>query len=275
MIDHLIDHVKKSLFVQFVVAFFLCLSFWWLSMYVRGLMDAPENNYFTLTYPLLSLVGGIAGIIFANKWGGLKSLLGRSMTMFSYGLLAQFFGQAMYAYYIYIKGIEVPYPSWGDLGYFGSVIFYIFGAILLAKVSGLKFTVKSVHGKIQAIFIPLLLLVLSYLYFLRSYEFDFSDKLRIFLDFGYPLGQAVYLSIAILALLLSRNFLSGIMKKPIIFLIFALVFQYFSDFMFIYQSNMETWYVGGVNDYFYFISYFLMTIALVYFGSIYNKLRST
>lgn len=275
MTNHLFEELRKNIFFKFIFSFFCLLSLWWVSITFRGLIDDHENNLFTLIYPLLSLAGGIAGVYYAGKWGGLKSALGRSISMFSYGLLAQFFGQAMYAYYIYIKGIEVPYPSFGDFGYFGSVIFYIFGISFLAKVSGFKFSFKSLMGKLQAFFIPLGLLAFTYLFFLKSYLVNFDDKIKLFLDFGYPLGQAIYVSIAIITVLMARNILGGIMKNPIWFLIFALVVQYFSDFIFLYQSNSGTWYVGGINDYLYFLSYFLMSTALIYMGSMLNKIRES
>ena len=34
---------------------------------------------------------------------------------------------------------------------------------------------------------------------------------------------------------------------PFVFLIVALIFQYISDFTFLYQANAGTWYVGGLN----------------------------
>jgi hypothetical protein len=267
--------LKKSLFFKIILLIFIGLTVWWLNIFGRGLINEPENTYFTLTYPFLSLFGGIAGIVIAEKWGGLKSILGRSICMFSFGLLSQFYGQAMYAYYIYIKGVEVPYPSLGDVGYFGSVLFYIIAIYYLAKVSGLRFSFRSMSGKLQAFFIPAALLIFSYSLFLKNYEFDWSNQLKIFLDFGYPLGQAIYVSIAILALLMARNLLGGMMKKPIWFLIFALVIQYFSDFIFLYQSNYGSWYVGGINDYLYCCSYFLMSGALIYIGSIFYKIQES
>ena len=93
------------------------------------------------------------------------------------------------------------------------------------------------------------------------------------MDFGYPLGDAVYVSLAILALILSKKVLGGVMKKPILFLVFALMFQYICDFTFTYQVSKGTWYVGGINDFMYFISYFFMTIGLIYMGSIFNKIK--
>ena len=63
------------------------------------------------------------------------------------------------------------------------------------------------------------------------------------------------------------------MKKPILFLIFALIFQFISDFTFLYQSNQGSWYVGGLNDYMYLLSYFLMTIALINIGGVFQTLN--
>ncbi len=269
------EKLQTRHFVQFTLVFFLGLTTWWITIVAHDLRDTIDNNAFTLIYPLLSLAGGVAGLVYAKKWGGFKSILGTALSLFSIGLLAQFFGQAAYAYYIYIKHIDVPYPSIGDLGYFGSVIFYIIGAYFLAKVTGLQRSAHSLLSKFYFFAIPVAMLVVSYVVFLKGYEFDPTQTFKMFLDFGYPLGQAIYVSIAIIALILSRRVMGGIMSKPILFLIFALIFQYFSDFMFLYQANAETWYVGGVNDFMYFTSYFLMTIALVNIGEMFQRIKET
>lgn len=242
-------------------------------MHAHGLRGSLQNNQFTLIYPLVSLVGSIAGFVQAKKWGGFKSLLGRSLSLFSLGLFAQFLGQAAYAYYIYIKQIEVPYPSLGDIGFFGSVVFYVIGAYYLALVSGMKSSARSWKGKLISVVLALIMLCLSYTVFLRGYVFDGSFSLKTVLDFGYPLGQAVYVSIALMALLFSKNSLGGSLRKPILFLLCALVIQYLSDFTFLYQVNAGTWYVGGVNDYMYLVSYFFMTLALVNIGTIFTSIK--
>jgi hypothetical protein len=275
MEKHVITNFKQNYFVKGLSVFFAALVVWWLSIYIRGLTEGPQNNAYTLIYPFLSLIGGLLGLIVAKKWGGLKSMLGKAISMFSFGLLAQFLGQAIYAYYIYVKGIEVPYPSWGDLGYFGSVIFYILGSIYLIKVTGFKFSIKSLKGKILLLVIPIILLKISYFFFLQGYEYDMSNKLKVLLDFGYPLGQAIYVSIALLAYLMCRNFMGGLLKKPLIFIIIVLVFQYLCDFTFLYQASRGTWYVGGINDFMYSASYFMMTLALIYIGSIFKKIQES
>ncbi|MFO0702307.1 MAG: hypothetical protein U0514_00265 [Candidatus Andersenbacteria bacterium] len=181
-------------------------------------------------------------------------------------MLAQVFGQLSYAVGINVYHFTIPYPSVGDIGYFGSVFFYIYGVVLLARATGIRFSLKKYRGQLQVILIPALLLTLSYIVFLRGYVFDWSHPLRILLDFGYPLGEATYVSIALLALLLSRNILGGTLRSPLVLLLVALIAQYLSDYVFLYQAYHGTWLSGGINDYMYLISYFLMTIGLIQIG---------
>ncbi len=260
-------------FVLLASLFFWGMSVWWVTIILHGYRGTNDNNLFTVIYPILSLAGGITGLIYAERWGGFKSLIGKALKFLSFGLLAQFFGQAAYTYYIYLKGVAVPYPSIGDIGYFGSVVFYFLGALYLAKVCGFGRSTRSLSSKLLALVVPILLLACSYFFFLRGYDFSSINYLKTFLDFGYPIGQAIYVSVGIIALLLSSTAMGGIMKKPILFLIFALIFQYISDFVFLYQANNGSWYVGGLNDYLYLASYFLMTIALVNIGGVFRTIN--
>lgn len=266
-----------SLLEGFLTGFFLCfflmLSFWWYSIYHRGLIEGYENNTFTLIYPLLALFGGAYGAFMARRWGGFSSYFGKSLAYFSCGLLAQFFGQASYAYLIYIAGAD-PYPSFGDIGYFGSIIFYLAGIFYMSKVVGVKISLGSVWSKLFALGLPIIMLIGSYLLFLRGYSFDSDISVKTLLDFGYPIGQAIYVSAALLVLALSGGILGGIMRGAVWFLVVALITQYIADSMFLYQNNNGAWYVGGLNDYLYLVSYFIMTMSLVYIGHTFDNLNS-
>ncbi len=222
-------------------------------------------------YQVMALFGGIVGITVSRKWGGHKSLLGKAILFFSIGLLLQSFGQSVDSYYNFFKNATIPYPSLGDVGFMGSVFAYIAGAAFLMKATGSKISIKSVKGKALAIIVPLAILIACYFFFLQGYQFDWTNKIKMLLDFSYPLGQAVYVSIALLAYLMSRKYLGGIVRNPVIFFIIALICQYISDFTFLYQANAGTWYVGGINDFLYFISYSLMALALIYIGGVYDN----
>jgi hypothetical protein len=146
---------------------------------------------------------------------------------------------------------------------------------MLARVSGVKISLRAFRNQIQAVVIPLAMLALSYHFFLQRYVFDWSQPLKIFLDFGYPLGQALYVSIAILAFLLSRKVLGGMMRFPILAFIFALIAQYLSDFTFLMQAQNSSFYAGGINDLMYSTSYTLMAFALFYIAIIHTKIKDS
>lgn len=256
---------------------FLIFTLWWINLHQSDLVSNRNGRQlWGATYQVLALFGGIIGIFISHKWGGYKSVLGKIILAFSFGLLLQLFGQTYSSYYVYHYAVEAPpYPAIGDIGFFGSVLLYIYGTFLLSKVSGVGVNLKKLHNKIFAFLIPCIILVSSYFFFLKGYEIDPSAPAKVFLDFGYPFGQAFYVSIAILALTMSWNVLGGMMKKSILFLIFALLFQYFSDSMFLYEAGQGSWYVGNINDYLYAASYFIMSLSLIQLGVAFKKISTS
>ncbi len=272
------DNIKEKIAIKlgyFSTILFILFSLW--RVYL-GLNDSgsrsDEIQIWAATYQIIAWLGAICGFYFSGLWGGWRSVVGRANLAFAFGLLAQSFGQSVFSYFFY-RGIDVPYPSLADIGFFGSIPFYIYGAWQLIKFSNVKISFKSVKNLLLAFIIPLAMLILSYLIFLKSYEFDWTDKLKIILDFGYPLGQAIYVSLAILALLVSKNIAGGIMRKPALLFIFSLVMQYAADYTFLYTSNNGTFVGGGIVDYMYLLSYFLMSISLIQLGVTFYKIRNS
>jgi hypothetical protein len=258
----------------FVILVFLGFVIWWATFQHIVDQQGLVTQWFSGTYGVVALIGAVIGLIAAKRWGGFKTVLGKALIFFSLGLFAQEAGQLIYAYYVDAAHIQIPYPSWGDVAYFGSVLLYIVAAIYLTRISGAKFALKETKYKVIAVLVPVILLSISYTVLLRNHEYDTSHPITVFLDFGYPMGQAIYISIAMVAYLLSRKQLGGVMKSGILLVIFALVLQYVADFNFIYQSSRGTYLSGKYADLLYLISYFAMAIALIKFLSIYNGLRA-
>lgn len=250
-------------------ALLLVFTIWWIVLNpFKTESPYPESRVlWSVTYQIIALWGGINGLFIAKKWGGIKSVIGRSILAFSIGLLCQSFGQFVYSYYLLRLHIDAPYPSLGDVGYFGTIPFYIYGVILLAKASGAKLSLHSYGKQFQAIIIPLIMLVTSYYFFLRGYEFDWSNPVAVFLDFGYPFGGAIYISLTILTYILSRKLLGGIMRGPILLILAALVFEYAGDFSFPYTVSNETYFAGNYVDFLYVLAYSLMSISLIRLGA--------
>jgi len=271
MLDSLKITLTNKTSVFAIVLFTMSTSWWiWLQ---AGNGSSNNLQLWAACYQAIAWYGAICGLIIARQWGGWRSAMGRTVIAFSLGLLLQGIGQSSYSFYIYFLHTEVPYPSIGDIGYFGSVITYTYAAIAMMRVIGSKISLGTYRGKLVAFLVPVLMLVTSYFLFLQGYEFDWSQPVKTFLDFGYPLGQAIYVSIAILAFLLSRNSLGGRMRTPILYLIVALIVQYTADFVFLLQANQETWYAGGINDLIYSFSYLLMAVALIFLGATLKQIK--
>jgi hypothetical protein len=267
-------YMLKNKLQILVTLIFLGFVGWWVSFQHIVSLQGHSVSWFEDTYGVMALIGAIVGFFAIKKWGGIRTVLGKALLFFSLGLLAQEVGQLIYSYYIYVDKIQIPYPSWGDAAYFGSVLFYIIAAIFLTKVVGVKFSLKgNILYKTIAIVLPLLLLVGSYLIVLHNHQFNTSKPLTVFLDAGYPIGEACYISIGLVAYLLSRKMLGGIMKSGILLIIAALVIQYASDFTFVYQSNRNTYVAGKYDDLLYLIAYFAMTTAMIKFHIIYSNLQ--
>lgn len=264
---------KTKIFSWLAGLMFAVFTVWWILLRLDAVPEILSGDNFSDSYGVLALVGGVAGLAIARQWGGIRSYMGRAVLAFTAGLLAQAFGQIIYSYYFWFLGQEAPYPSWGDVGYFGSVLLYIYGTYCLLKVSGARLTMGLFRNKLAAFVLPALLLVSSYYIFLKDYEVDWSAPLVTFLDFGYPLGQAFYISLALLTYMLSRKILGGIMRRRVLLLVAALVVQYTADFMFLYRFNRDQWYAGGPSDYTYLLAYFLMTMALLSIGKASREIR--
>lgn len=257
------------------VTLFAALSIWW---GVLALVTEPEafSRYvFGASYGLMAVFGGVYGLVTAKKWGSFKSSLGRSILYLAMGLLLAEFGQLIFSYYNIVKEELIPYPSMADIGFFGNMLLYILGGFALTKVLGVGLMIKRSPLKVLAgIALPSLLLIATYILFLKGYDSTGVSKLQLLLDFGYPLGDAVYVSLAGVALLCTARSLGGIMKKPLLILLFAFVAQYVADFNFLYQNSHETWVNGGYGDFLYLFAYFVMTLSLINLARVFTTSMS-
>lgn len=253
---------------------FLIFTIWWVSHFLRIIPDEfLPIDVFSDLYGILALIGGVWGLYVSKFWGGTKSVMGRVVIAFSVGLLCQFFGQVVYSYYYYVEHIENPYPSIGDIGFYATIPAYIYGVVELSRALGVGLGLTSFLRKPLSVLLPLAMLFFSYEVFLLDYVVEGSTPLIVFLDFVNPLGQAMYISLALLVFLNSIKLLGGVMKKPIIILLLGLVFQYAADFIFLYKTNQDTWVSGDISEYLYLTAYFIITMAIVELYLTFNKLN--
>ncbi len=248
---------------SYIIIFaYLGLALWWLSLYVSGVRDAQVSYWFGFAYALIALAGFFRGLHVAQKWGGTESWIGKSIIFLSLGLFGEWFGQTVWTYYNAIAQLEVPYPSIADIGYFAIIPCYALGMYFIAKASGTRIILRSIHGKLLAIVLPILMFLISYIFFLKDLQIDLTTPIKTFLDYGYPVGEAIVISIALTTYSLSKGVLGGKMKNTILFLIFAIVVQYITDSLFLYRIANEIYFNGDFVDFMYLTSFTLMALAI-------------
>lgn len=265
----------KHSFLRYIlfIIFFLYVAWWiYLNFVTNQDINSDLYDYFTDSYGVVALVGGMLGFLASKKWEGWKSVVGRSVMLFSIGLLFQFLGQLSYAIYHYAYNVENPYPSFGEIFYFGSIPINIYAMWLLSKAMGFKYSMKSLSNKLYMIVVPIAMIVGTYSLFLSDYKFDPTSVVGSLLDFSYPIGHAVVTAFAITALVSSRNMLGGKLRKYVLFVLGALFVQYFSDSLFLYQTLKDTWTAGGISDFAYMFTYMITALSLIKFGDAAEKI---
>lgn len=266
---------SKNRMLQIAILLFSILTISWLftKPLESGVMVVAKYSWST-AYALMSFFGAFCSFFISKKWGGINSIVGKILLSFAIGLFLQAFGQTVYSYYAWMYHLEAPYPSIGDIGYFGSIFLYIYGSFLLAKHIGINVSARSFFSKLATVLIPVVMVSISYYAFLGEYQFHEFNLLKISLDFGYPIGQAIYVSFALLILILSHKSYNGVLRKPVLFLVLALILQYIADSYFIFTANNGTWYLGGVGDYLYLLAYFVLTITIIFLSSTLERVET-
>lgn len=264
-----IKKVGKIQITAILLVYLLLLIFWAFINYSEIYDSVNYKHLFGLLYTSIALMGAINGLVsIQKKWGGWRSAIGRGVIFLSLGLLGQFFGQLIWSYYVVVKNIDIPYPSLADVAYFSIIPFYSIAVFNFAKATGAKMKLRTVLGKIETILIPAALVILTYLILLKGNDFNLNEPIKLFLDFGYPGLETIAISFAILAYRLSRGILGGVIKNKIILVVGALIFQYITDFLFLYLVEIDLYSNAGFIDLMYTTSTTLMAIAITYFGVI-------
>lgn len=243
-------HIQK-IFLITLWSLYAIFVGWFLWIYGAGTQGHTVNIYSNL-YGIIPLLGGVYGLFVARHWGGLKSKVGKALTLLSLGLITWGLGIVIWLYYNIVLNISIPYPSFADAAFILSWPLWGVGAAFLSIATGAKFGAKEGKGRIMLLIIPVITILFSY-YFLvtvarQGVVSAYEDTLKTFFDLAYPIGDIVILSIAVLIFGLSYKYFGGVYKTAIYFILTAFVVNYFADFTFSYTTSLETYYNGSLAD---------------------------
>lgn len=261
--------IFKYKFSWVILAYYLFIVLWWFKIFFSGSRDLPENYWFNLSYGLIALTGSVHGLYLSYRiWGGHKSVIGRGIIFLSLGLLGEWFGNVAWGYGNIILKEALPYPGIADIGFFSIIPLYALASLNFAHAAGAKFSLQNINGKLLAIAIPLLMVSVAWYFFLKDIPFDLSNPIKLFLDYGYPGGEAITVSITLLTYQLTRKLLGGKMRAKVLFVILALIAQYVTDYSFLYSAGKSLYYNANFVDLMYATSLTLMTLCIISYRAI-------
>lgn len=246
-------------------AVYAFLVIWWITIFLRGLQDTPENYFFSLAYGLIPLFIGLVGFAIAYEWGGFKSTVGRAMFFLSAGQFAWGIGNLIFTYYQLVLHIAVPYPGPADAGYFLMYPLSAIGVFFFFKVTGAVAGLRSSAGKFSLLLLPVVIIAGSYYLLVAvargGVTYD-GDLLKFILDIGYPIGDIIIITFAAMIYWLSRNYLGGVFKKAILLILIGFGLAYIADFSFSYTTTLETFFTANWVDLIYTTAFFVIALGL-------------
>ena len=246
----------------------------WAFIHITGRVSENTDNvnyWYSFIFGLIPLFGGIVGMLKSKIWGGLKSILGRSVFFFSLGLALWGFGESIWSYYNFFRAEPAPYPSIADIGFAPSIFFWILGTYFLSQAAGAMFALrKSKAAKATTGFLLVALSAVAYHMLINVARGgvlvpDGETSLKTILDIAYPLGDFLALIFAVTVFALSRKYLGGLYRFAIAFILVGLGLMYFGDFMFSYTTTTGTFYNANIGDLLLATGTFAMTFGILGF----------
>lgn len=257
-----VNRLQKSL-----LGFFVLLTAYWVFIYFQGTKEGFHNFFYSFLFGLVPLIGGLIGMLSSRIWGWLGSSIGKAVFFFSLGLFLWGSGEMVWSYYNFFAGEPAPYPSLADLGFGPSIAFWALGSVFFSKASGAKFGFRKTSAKILTFVIVAAVLVASYylqIQIARGGQLltDPADKLKVILDVAYPLGDVIALMLAAVIFGLSRQYLGGRYRWPILTILTGLGVMYVGDFIFSYTTTVGTYFNADWGDWILSFGLFLMTFGI-------------
>ncbi len=264
--------MKFNIYQKLSALYLVGLIVYWIILLESGLTASLFNYGYSLAFTVIPFIGGIIGLFRAKIWGGLKSTVGKSMVFFSIGLFLWGCGNLVWAYYNFILSVEAPYPSWADLGFAPSILFWIIGAAYLSRATGAKFQLRKLSGKIAAVVLLLIAALASYYLLVvvaRGGIITTNDggNIKLILDIAYPLGDFLAFTTSALLIGLSLRYFGGAYAVSIVSTLSGLAVMFIADFMFSFTTTAGTFYNGSFGDLLLTLGLFLITFGILGFAS--------
>ncbi|MGB9854009.1 MAG: hypothetical protein ACPLRY_04285 [Candidatus Bathyarchaeales archaeon] len=214
-------------------------------------------SFFSNAFP--PLIAGatviISGFSLGKYWHKAREQFSIVWLFFTCGLFLWFMGEAAWAGYTLILGVEVPYPSVADVFWVSGYIPFFIALLLYVKLFSSALSLKMFAASLLitvglAIFVSAALITP-----ILGVE---EDLVTMAMDFAYPLLDITLFSVAFLGLLI---FWKGNLGKSWLLINVAILLDVCADMLFSYATAQGTYYSGHVADLIFDLSYLFFLIA--------------
>ncbi len=244
--------IKLTRSTSFLIAFYIPLLIWCISLNLDGSKTTMSNALYGLTYAFLPVIAGVFGINSAYKWGGIKSSMGKALFYLSFGLITWGFGNIVWAFYVIALHVDVPYPSFADALYMVSWPLWGIGIYHISKAAGITFQIRKKSTIIQIVALPILMIAFSFYLIINvarsSILLDNGDIFKAFFDLGYPFLDAVLVAEIFLMFGLTFKQVQKRYRAPLIVLMLGILTNYVADFVFSYTTTKGMFFDGSYYD---------------------------
>ncbi|HVL40014.1 MAG TPA: diguanylate cyclase [Fimbriimonadaceae bacterium] len=209
----------------------------------RPLSKADYQTFFNVYQIIPPLIAGLIGLFFSRR-GHLSSRSERlGWAFIGLGCLSFAGGQSTWTYYESVRGIEVPFPGWADLGYLGAYPLILVGITILLRS---MFLVGRARVMLDSAIAASSFGVLSW-YFLVEETWKGSDLALLgkLISVAYPLGGILALFGAIV---LFNSASSSQSRRSLALVGSGIILLIFADSCFTYYSLQEAYETGSWSD---------------------------
>lgn len=259
--------MKFNKYTAFLTGYFIAsFIYYTVGINSQETKDLPINLIFSLSNAILALLGGGTGLLVSKHWGGLKSAVGKAVFLMSCGTVSWGLGNVVWSFHNFVLHEEVPYPSLADFGFALAIPLWAFGVFYLSRATGVKFSLRKFKGRILLVILPIVAAIFSYyslFVIARSSSFEIEGGLlKIFLDFYYPIGDWVILTMSFLIFGLSFRYLGGRFRLPVLIILVGFILMFIADFSFSYTTTIGSYFNGSYPDLLFATALFVLSFGV-------------
>lgn len=197
----------------------------------------------------------VSGVSLERYWRKAKGKFPIIWLYFTCGLFLWFIGEAVWAGYTLILGVELPYPSAADVFWIAGYFPFFIALYLYVQLFAHALTKKNV-AIVMAVTIILTVLVTTTL--LAPILGAEENLIVMVMDFAYPILDLSLLSVALLGLII---FWKGELGKSWLLINAAILIDVCADILFSYTTAQGIYYSGHMLDLLFDFSYLFFLMA--------------